>query len=63
MDNITCRGAGNGIFTGLPEMPLSNIQLKNVDITKNGIVCENTENYLFEQVIVKDKDGNLFQGK
>lgn len=66
MDNITCRGAGNGIFLrGLPEMPLSNIQLKNVDITaKNGIVCENTENYLFEQVIVKDKDGNLlFQGK
>lgn len=65
INNVICRGANNGVFLrGLPEMPLQNIALNNVRITaKHGVVCENSENHKFEQVLIKDNNGNVLFNK
>lgn len=59
IENIICRGARKAIvLEGLPEMPLRDIQLKNVDITADeGVSLVDAENITFENVRVKNTSG------
>jgi len=59
MDNILCRGARKAILLqGLPEMPLRNITLKNVDITaQEGVSVTDAEDISFDNVRVQSKSG------
>jgi polygalacturonase len=59
IENIVCRGARKAIvLQGLPEMPLRNITLKNVDITAQaGVSLTDAENISFENVRVDSKSG------
>jgi len=55
IENVTCRGAQKAIvLQGLPEMPLHNIDLKNVSISaKAGVFVTDAEGIHFENVEVK----------
>jgi len=59
MQNIVCRGARKAIvLQGLPEMPIKNITLKNVDITsQEGVFVTDAENISFDNVRVENKSG------
>jgi polygalacturonase len=59
IEDLICRGARNAIvLQGLPEMPLSNVTLKNVDITADaGGSVTDAENISFEKVRVESKSG------
>jgi polygalacturonase len=59
MENIVCRGARKAIvLQGLPEMPVNNITLKNVDITaQEGVFVTDAENISFDNVRVESKSG------
>ena len=59
MRNIVCRGARKAIvLQGLPEMPIKNITLKNVDITsQEGVFVTDAENISFDNVRVESKSG------
>ena len=59
MNNVICRGAGIGIFLrGLPEMPLQNIELNDIDITAHqGISCVNSVGHKFSNVHVEGPNG------
>jgi polygalacturonase len=59
MENIVCRGARKAIvLQGLPEMPVNNITLKNVDITsQEGVFVTDAENISFDNVRVQSKSG------
>jgi polygalacturonase len=59
IENVVCRGAKNAIvLQGLPEMPLSNISLKNVSITSQlGVSVTDAENITFENVRVENQSG------
>ena len=52
IQNIVCNGAGRAMeFNGLPEMPIRNINLKNIVIkAKKDAVCTNYENVTKENV-------------
>lgn len=58
IEHITCRGARRAVyFNGLPEMPVTNIVLKNIDINnaEEGIVLNRTEGVLLENINVSAK--------
>jgi len=59
MRNIVCRGARKAIvLQGLPEMPIKNVTLKNVDITsQEGVFVTDAENISFDNVRVESKSG------
>jgi polygalacturonase len=59
MENIICRGAGGAIaLSGLPEMPLRNITLKNVSITADkGVTATDAEGITFTNVEVINSTG------
>jgi polygalacturonase len=59
IEDIVCRGARKAIvLQGLPEMPLRNITLKNVDITsQEGVSVTDAENISFDNVRVENKSG------
>jgi polygalacturonase len=63
MENIVCRGAKNAIvLQGLPEMPLSNISLKQVDITSQlGVTVIDAEKIAFENVRVENAGGSALK--
>jgi DNA sulfur modification protein DndE len=54
LKNITCTGASTAIsITGLPELPVSNINLENVTISaKEGYVNKNATNINFKKVTI-----------
>ena len=59
IENVTCRGAQKAIvLQGLPEMPLHNIDLKNVFISaKAGVFVTDAEGIHFQNVEVKQASG------
>ncbi len=59
LENIVCRGAQSAIrLQGLPEMPLQNVTLKNVDITaQRGVSVTDAENIQFAGVRVETTGG------
>jgi polygalacturonase len=59
IENVVCRGARKAIvLQGLPEMPLRNITLKNVDITaQEGVFVTDADNVSFDHVQVQSKSG------
>jgi polygalacturonase len=59
IEDIICRGARKAIvLQGLPEMPVRNIALKNVDITaQEGVSVTDAENISFDNVRVENKSG------
>jgi polygalacturonase len=60
ISDIVCRGARKAIvLQGLPEMPVKNITLKNVDITaQGGVSVTDAENISFDHVRVESKTGS-----
>ncbi len=60
MQDIVCRGARKAIvLQGLPEMPVKNITLKNVDITaQEGVSVTDGEGISFDHVRVENKSGS-----
>ena len=63
LENIICRGAQNAIvLEGLPEMPLSDITLKNVSITSRfGVSVTDAQNITFENVRVDNQTGEALK--
>jgi polygalacturonase len=59
IENVICRGARKAIvLEGLPEMPIRNIELKNVSISSDeGVSVTDAEKILFENVRVENKSG------
>jgi len=59
IENIVCRGARKAIvLQGLPEMPVRNITLKNVDISaQEGVFVTDGDNISFDHVRVENKSG------
>ncbi len=58
MKNIICRGAARAVLLqGLPEMPISEIELKNVTISaKTGLLCVDADNIKLSNVnIIPEK--------
>lgn len=60
IENVTCRGAKKAIvLQGLPEMPLHDISLKNVDITsQQGVFVTDADGITFDNVRVENKTGD-----
>ncbi len=59
IEDVICRGARKAIvLQGLPEMPVKNITLKNVDITaQEGVFVTDGDNISFDHVRVENKSG------
>ncbi len=59
IDNVICRGAQRAmVLEGLPEMPLRNVELKNVSITaQTGASVADAEGITFDNVRIKCKSG------
>lgn len=59
IEDLICRGARRAIvLQGLPEMPVRDITLKNVDITaQQGVFVTDAENISFDNVRVESKSG------
>jgi polygalacturonase len=59
IEDLVCRGARKAIvLQGLPEMPVRNIALKNVDITaQEGVSVIDAENISFDNLRVEYKSG------
>lgn len=65
ISNVVCKGAGRAMFfNGLPEMPIQNVNIKDVIISeaKEGIIISQSENVSLENVQVKTT-GNTLQIK
>ena len=61
ISNIVCRGSGRAMFfNGLPEMPISNITVKNVVMTEatDGVVISQVDGVTLENVYVESSKGN-----
>lgn len=62
ISDVTVNGAGRAMFfNGLPEMPIRNIDIKNVDITnaKSGIVISQAENVTIDNANVEAEGETL----
>ena len=62
ISDVSVNGAGRAMFfNGLPEMPIRNIDIKNVDITnaKSGIVISQAENVTIENTNVEAESDTL----
>ena len=59
IEDVICRGARKAIvLQGLPEMPVRNITLKNVDITaQEGVFVTDGDDISFDHVRVENKSG------
>ena len=59
IERVVCRGARSAIvLEGLPEMPIRNIQLKDVSITsKSGVMVQDADGIRFDSVRVDSKSG------
>ena len=59
IENLVCRGADNAIvLVGLPEMPIRNIDFKNVSITsQGGVSLTDAEGIHFDNVQIENKSG------
>lgn len=60
ISNIVCRGSGRAMFfNGLPEMPISNVTVKNVVMTEatDGVVVSQAEGVTFENIYVESAKG------
>jgi polygalacturonase len=59
IENVVCRGADNAIvLVGLPEMPIRDIDFKNVSITsKGGVSLTDAEGIHFDNVHIENKSG------
>jgi polygalacturonase len=59
IENVVCRGAQNAIvLVGLPEMPIRNIDFKNVSITsRGGVSLTDAEGIHFDNVHIENKYG------
>ncbi len=59
IENVVCRGALSAMtLNGLPELPLSNILLRNIDITaQKGVAVADAEGIRFENVRVQQESG------
>lgn len=61
ISNVVCRGSGRAMFfNGLPEMPISNVTVKNVVITEatDGVVVSQVRGVQFANVYVESEKGN-----
>ena len=61
ISNIVCRGSGRAMFfNGLPEMPISNVTVKNVVMTEatDGVVISQVDGVTLENVYVESAKGN-----
>jgi polygalacturonase len=61
ISNIVCRGSGRAMyFNGLPEMPISNVTVKNVIMTEaaDGIVLSQVSGVTLDSVCVESAKGN-----
>lgn len=61
ISNVVCRGSGRAMFfNGLPEMPISNITVKNVVMTEatDGVVISQVDGVTLENVYVESSKGN-----
>ena len=61
ISNISCKGAGRAMFlNGLPEMPISNITVKNVVMTEaaDGVVISQVDGVTLENIYVESSKGN-----
>jgi polygalacturonase len=61
ISEVICRGAGQAIdVQGLPEMPLQNIQLKNVSISaRRGLSCANADQVKLIQAEILPQNGSV----
>jgi polygalacturonase len=59
IENIVCRGAQRAItLEGLPELPLRDVELKNVSIiSQQGVFVTDADGIHFENVRVENKSG------
>ncbi|HXT11906.1 MAG TPA: glycoside hydrolase family 28 protein [Candidatus Angelobacter sp.] len=59
IENVICRGAQKAIvLEGLPEMPIRNIELKNISISsREGVFVTDADGVSFENVHVENKSG------
>jgi polygalacturonase len=59
IENVVCRGADNAmVLVGLPEMPIRNLDFKNVSITsRGGIFLTDADGIHFENVHVENQSG------
>ena len=61
ISNIVCRGSGRAMFfNGLPEMPITNVTVKDVVMTEatDGIVISQVDGVTLENVYVESSKGN-----
>ncbi len=58
IENVICSGAKRAVyFNGLPEMPIRNVCLKNINmIAEEGAVFNKTENVTIENVIINGEE-------
>lgn len=67
ISNIVCRGSGRAMFfNGLPEMPISNVTVKNVIMTEatDGVVISQVDGVTLENVYVESAKGdNILNAK
>lgn len=63
IENVVCRGAAKAIvLQGLPEMPIRNIELKNVSISsQQGVVVTDAEGIRFHNVRVENQTGEALK--
>lgn len=65
IDHVICRTARRAaFFNGLPEMPVSNVQIRDVEInnTQEGVVINNTDGVVLDNIKVQAK-GHTFDAK
>ena len=65
ISNIVCRGSGRAMFfNGLPEMPIRNVHIKDVTVSRaeKGIEISQAENVTIENTVV-ESEGNVLQVK
>ena len=59
INNVLCRGANRAVFLqGLPEMPIKNIEIKNVNISaKGGLIAVDAEGLVLSDVTIIPEQG------
>jgi len=65
IDSLYCAGAAQAIvMTGLPEMPIQNIRIRDAHITAGtGVQLQDVRDLALERVVVKPERGGLFEFK
>jgi len=65
IDSLYCSGAGRAmVMTGLPEMPIQNIRIRDAHISATtGVRLRNVRDLSFERVVVRPAQGALYDFK